>query len=162
MTRADAPTRRNFLKVGAVLAAPLAAAPALANDGARLTQLEDERALRDLHQTWLRSVNAGQGDKPKLTLLPACAEAEKIRNIVAQPAGPPDDIEIDASNATGRFHCTVEFETPITKNCTLAQMAYLQGGGFVRRTESRILTINYKKIRGAWSIVQVDLTDAQV
>lgn len=153
----ESPTRRSFLKVGAVLAAPLA--PALAGDGAkeRLAQFEDERALRDLHQTWLRSVNAGQAGEKELASLHDAA-GEKVRSIVAQPAGPPDDIKIDGNSATGRFHCMIELERPITKNCTLAQMAHLQGDGFVRRTESRVLTVDYAKADGIWSIAKLTAT----
>ena len=60
-------TRRSFLKGGALLVAPLAAAapPAILADDAlkvRLARLEDEAAIRELHQTWLRRVNAGADD----------------------------------------------------------------------------------------------------
>lgn len=161
MTKDQVSTRRNFLKVGAILSAPLAALPvaALASDGStvRLARLEDERAIRDLHQTWLRSVNARTASNKGLAL--GGAAEDNVHSIGARLEGPPDEIKIgaDGKGATGCFHCAVELETPIAKNCTLAQMAHQQGGGFVRRTESRVLIVDYAKADGAWSIARVKL-----
>src|SRR5580658_1479488 len=71
MSKHSTATRRMFLKCGALLAGPIAAAsvPAMAlakdqvDDGlnARLRRLEDEAAIREVHQSWLRQVNAGAG-----------------------------------------------------------------------------------------------------
>lgn len=160
-------TRRLFLKRGALLAAPLAAAvPAavMADDGlkARLARLENEAAIRELHQTWLRVFNAGEGD----AATPLFADAQDgvasdpiVRNIAADHTGEPDAIEIDAegNSAAGRFHCAVEIENAIAQDSTLAQMAHAQGGGFVRRTEGRVLKVEYMKAGGAWAIAKVAL-----
>ncbi len=170
MTKNDMSSRRYFLKAGAMLAAPLAAmsGAALASDGskARLAQLEDERALRDLHQTWMRNANAETMLRRGLPRLnpDAVAVGDKIRSIMANQVGPTDEIEIAAGGkrATGRFHCAVELETPIAPTCTLARMAHLQGGGFVRRTEARVLTIDYVKADGVWSIVLAKLATTLV
>jgi hypothetical protein len=164
MSRNEMSNRRSFLKAGAVLSAPFAAAPMVAFAGdetkARLVRLEDENAIRTLHQTWLRSINAGTADKKDLA---QSMGGDKIRSIVSDQMGPPDDIKLAANGtaATGRFHCTVEIETPIAKNCTLARMAHLQGGGFLRRNESRVLAVSYAKSGNAWSIAQVGFAAAQ-
>jgi len=158
-------TRRSFLMGGALLAPLAAAAPAavLADDGlkARLARLEDEGAIRELHQTWLRRVNAGAGDGA--TPLSADSQGrafdQALRSIVPYHAGEPDAIEVapDGKCATGRFQCTVEIETPIPQDCTLARMAHAQGGGFVRWTERRVLRIEYVKARSAWAVAKAEL-----
>lgn len=157
MTRDIASSRRKFLKSGALLAAPIAAvsvpAVALAENGltARLRRLEDEAAIRELHQAWLRQVNAGERDG----LL-----EEEVRRIIEDHAGAPDRIEIaaDRSSAVGHFDCAVEAETPLAADCTLAQMAHAQGYGTVRRTERRVLTVDYTRATGTWAIAKVALT----
>jgi hypothetical protein len=158
-------TRRSFLKSGALLAVPLAAAaPAavLGDEGlkARLARLEDEAAIRKLHQSWLRRVNAGAGDAARPLL--ACPEdpafAQTVRRIVADHNGEPDTIEVtpDGKSAAGRFACAVEIETSIPQDCTLARMAHAQGSGFVRRTERHLLKVEYVHARDGWTIAKVD------
>lgn len=157
MTKDITPTRRRFLKGGALLAAPIAiasvSAVALADDGlkARVERLEDEAAIRELHQSWLRQVNAGDRE----ALLDSA-----VRRITADHAGAPDKIEIaaDGRSAVGYFDCAVDVETPLAKDCTLAQMAHAQGNGTMRRTERRMLTIDYTKSSGSWKIGKVALS----
>lgn len=171
MTRDTDSTRRSFLKSGALLAAPLTAAvPAalVADDGlrARLARLEDEAAIRALHQAWLRRVNtragevtgAGDAFAPLFADTEGAAPDQAVRSIAADHAGEPDAIEIaaDGKSAVGRFHCSVEIENAIVQDCTLARMAHAQGGGFVRRTERRALKVEYMKADGAWAIAKVD------
>ncbi len=154
MTEDTRRTRRSFLKGGALLAAPIAAAsvPAvvLAEDGlkARVTRLEDEAAIRELHQSWLRRVNAGERDG----LLES-----SVRRITADHAGAPDKIEIaaDGRTAVGTFEHAVEAETPLAKDCTLAQMADAQGYGTLGRIGRRRLTVNYTKTGGTWRMAKV-------
>ena len=158
-------TRRSFLKRGAVLAVPLAAAvPAavMADDGlkARLARLEDEAAIRELHQDWLRRINTGASDAttPLVADPEGAALDQAVRSIAADHAAQPDAIEVaaDGQSAAGRFPCAVEIETTIAQDCTLAQMARLQGGGFARRTERRVLNVEYVKAYGAWSIAKAE------
>src|SRR5208282_2486403 len=115
-----------------------------------------EAAIRELHQTWLRRINTRTGDASAATPLFADAEGtayaldRAVRSIAADHAGQPDAIEVAAEgqSATGRFQCAVEIETTIARDCTLAQMAHAQGGGFVRRTERRVLNVEYVKACG--------------
>ena len=159
----QASTRRAFVKGAALVAAPLAttaSAAAAADDqrGARLARLEDEAAIRELHQAWLRRVNTGAGADPRPTGLD-----ETVRAIAPDHAGPPDSIEFaaDGQRAAGRFHCAVEIETALAQDCTLAQMAHAQGGGVIRRTERRVLKAGYVKAAGAWAIVKLELAPHQ-
>ena len=168
-------TRRSFLKKGALLAAPLAAAavPAaiVADDGlkARLARLEDEAAIRELHQSWLRqingaAVNAGAigAPRPLLSNSKGAAFDRLVRRIALDHTGEPDAIDLaaDGKSATGRFHCAVEIETALPQDCTLAQMAHAQGSGFLCRTERRVLQVAYVKVGGDWSIAKAELTPA--
>jgi hypothetical protein len=169
MTRDAASTRRSFLKGGALFAAPLVAAtPAavLADDGlrARLAKLEDAAAIRAIHGTWLRQFNAGESAaaEPLIARPKGAAIDQVVRRIAADHAGEPDAIEIaaDGQRATGLFRCSVETQTAIAQDSTLAQMAHAQGGGFVQRTERRLLKVGYMKTGGAWAISKVELAPA--
>ncbi len=169
MSKEPDSTRRSFLKGGALLAAPLAAAmPAamVADDGtkARLAKLENEAAIRALHQAWLRSIDTGARDEvASLFADPTRAALDPaVRSIAPDHAGAPDAIELapDGKRAAGRFHCVVETETAIAQDSTLAQMARAQGGGYIRRTERRVLRVDYVKASGAWAIAKAELAPA--
>ena len=151
----DASTRRSFLKVGAIAAAPLAAAGSAmamedATRKARLARLEDEAAIRALHQDWLRRINAGEHD--------GSAVEAAVRGLRPDPAA-ADDIEFapDGRRASGRFHLIAELETERPRDCTLAQMAHAQGEGVVRRSEARVLKAEYVRAGDAWAIAKVEL-----
>jgi hypothetical protein len=170
MSKDTTSTRRSFLKRGALLAAPLAAvaAPAaiLADDElkARLARLENEAAIRELHQIWLRAINTRAHDEAASLFADPKHDAfdPSVRSIAPDHAGEPDAIELAAEGkrAAGRFHCAVEIETAIAKDSTLAQMAHAQGGGFVRRIERRVLRVEYVKSAGAWAIAKAELAPA--
>jgi hypothetical protein len=155
MSKNISSSRRTFLKGGALLAAPIAAASVTAvafadqELKARVTHLEDEAAIRQLHQSWLRQVNAGERD--------ALLEGA-VRRITADHAGAPDHIAVaaDGALAVGHFDHAVELETPLTDDSTLAQMAHIQGHGTVRRTERRRLRVRYRKSDGAWRMDAVE------
>jgi hypothetical protein len=165
MTTDSTSTRRSFLKRGAVLATPLAVglpAAVMADEGlkARLARLEDEAAIRELQQKWLRRINTGSGDRAaSLFARPEVAKFDQtVRGIAPDLSGQPDAIEVAAggASAVGRFHCAVEIAAAIAQDCTLAQMAHAQGGGFVRRTERRVLRVEYAKTSGGWVIAKVE------
>jgi hypothetical protein len=155
MNKNSSSSRRTFLKGGALLAAPIAAASVtavtFADEGlkARVTHLEDEAAIRQLHQAWLRQVNAGEHE----VLLEGA-----VRQITADHAGAPDQITVaaDGASAVGHFDLAVAFETPLAADSTLAQMAHVQGHGAVRRTEHRQLMIRYLKSDGVWRTDKVE------
>ncbi len=160
-----ASTRRTFLKNGALLAVPLAAAGpvAVAADDslqARLAKLEDEAAIRSVHHDWLRRINSGEPEiAPLLVNSAGPGLAQAVRGVAPDHAGEPDLIELagDGQSAFGRFHCLVQIETMLAKDSTLAQMAHAQGAGFVSRTERRILYVRYAKTGGAWVIAHAEL-----
>jgi hypothetical protein len=170
MTKDTTSTRRSFLQSGALLAAPLAAvaAPAvvMADDElkARLAKLENDTAVRELHQTWLRSFNTAAHDAAASLFADPKAAAfdPSVRSIAADHAGQPDAINVaaDGKTATGRYECTVEIEIPLAQDCTLARMAHAQGGGFVRSTERRVLKLEYVKTSDAWAIAKVEFASA--
>jgi hypothetical protein len=171
MTNDTASTRRSFLKGGAMLAAPLAAvavpAVVMADNElkARLARLENEAAIRDLHQTWLRRVNTATSDAAELLFADPKAAAfdPSVRSIAADHAGQQDAIDVaaDGKSAVGRYECSMEIETTIAQDCTLSRMAHAQGGGFVRRTERRVLKVEYVKSSGAWAIATVEFAPAR-
>jgi hypothetical protein len=152
-------TRRTFLKSGTLFAAPISiasvSAGVLAADrstdkdlDARLARLEDEAAIRELHEFWLRHFNAAHGKD----LLDGA-----IRRLTADHAGLADTIEIaaDGLSALGTFDYAAELELPLAQDSTLAQMAHAQGHGAVRLNERRILSFEYAKVGGIWRIRQV-------
>jgi hypothetical protein len=164
MSKNTASTRRMFLKGGALLAAPMTAASvsavALADSGSsdgglevRLARLQDEAEIRELHQSWLRRINAGEGGE----LLDGA-----VRRITADHSGAPEKIEIaaDGRRAVGTFDYAVELETPLPEDSTLAQMARAQGHGAVRRTERRMVIVDYDKTRDGWKIGRVALRES--
>ncbi len=158
MSNHSTPTRRMFLKGGALLAAPIAAASAtalaLAKDhtsddlNVRVRRLEDEAAIREVHQSWLRQINAGRG----IVLL-----GGSVTRVTADHAGRADRLEIatDGNGATGRFDCVVDLETRLPEDSTLGQMAHAQGTGTVRNTERLMLTVEYARKSGVWTIEKV-------
>jgi hypothetical protein len=158
MSKHSTPTRRMFLQGGALFAAPIAAASvtalALAKDQthdalrARLRRLEDEGAIREVHQAWLRRINAGRG---------LALEGRAVTRMTADHAGLADRIEIaaDGHRAVGRFDFVVDLQTRLPDDSTLGQMAHAQGSGTVRTTERLTLAVEYAKIAGVWTLEKV-------
>ncbi len=148
-------SRRSFLKGGALLAAPLSVssvgAAAFVDDSlkARVTQLEDEAALRELHRAWLRKLNGGEG---------MAGFDRSIRRIDSHPAA-ADQIRIGSAGdtAVGHFEHAVARERPLPLDTTLAKMAHAQGHGAVLHTERQVLSFSYAKRRGVWTITSVEL-----
>ena len=157
--------RRGFLwKASAALAAPLAvgatgssaqAAGERDASHARLAELEDVNAIRDLTRRYVKHVNAGAHEEAAaLFAEPAHADTRAARTLAADPLGGDDAVEIGPSGttATARLHCTAEIETPIEPVTPLVAMARAQGGGVVRRTERGVLEAAYLKRDGRWTI----------
>ena len=157
--------RRGFLwKATAALAAPLAVGAARAGaraagerdaSHARLTDLEDANAIRELTRRYVRHVNAGaHDDAAALFLEPAYADTRAAGALAADPLGGEDAIEIAAGGTTAnaRLHCTAAIEIPIEPVTPLVAMARAQGGGVLKRTDRGVLEAAYVKRDGGWKI----------
>ena len=158
--------RRGFLwKASAALAAPLAVGAAGANahatverdaSQARLTELEDVNAIRELTRNYVRHLNAGaHHEATSLFARPAHADARFApTKLAADPLGGEDAIEIETGGVTAiaRLHCTAELATPIEPVTPLVEMARAQGGGVFRRSERGVLEGAYVKRDGCWRI----------
>ena len=147
MSNETVATRRSVLQLGALLAMPGAApAAAVRDDDA------DEAAIYALHRQWMRLVNAG--DATDLSAL-----AGNARRIAADPAGAPDMVEVaaDGRSAVGRFACTVERETEVSRDCTFGQMAHAQGCGHVRETAHGVLATRFTRSDDGWAIASIGL-----
>lgn len=155
MSKNSTSSRRMFLKGGALLAAPMAAgtagAMALAGEPLRSgsTHHDDEAAIRQLHQSWLWQVNAGE--------LPSQLPGN-VHRIGAAPAGTAGTITIaaDGRHAVGHFEHLVELQTPLSPDSTLAQMAHIQGNGKVRHTQLQRISVDYDRSGSVWRIVKID------
>jgi hypothetical protein len=150
-------TRRSFLKGGALVAAPLAAAGAAAvvaenQHKAKLERLEAEAAVRALHQDFMRKVNTG--DRAEAARL-----GKAVTGLAPDHQGAPDEIRLaaDGLTATGRFALVVETATELARDCTLAQMAHVQGEGWVRSSAPGVVKADYVKAEGGWTIAKLRL-----
>jgi hypothetical protein len=159
-------TRRTFFgHAGAALAAPLTAGAASAQDtgdgsglAARLAALEDAAAIRDLLQTYARLVNAGaHAELTALFVDPARAAIDTDVQLLVPAAGADDALSIAGDGtATARLGCTVELVAPIAGNGTIVEMARLQGDGFVKRSERRVLASSFVKRNGLWKFAHAE------
>jgi len=166
MTSPAVPSRRSFLK-GGVLLAPLVAAPAaaLAEDGSaqRLAALESEASIRALHVQWLRRINAGEfAAAAALFAEPGSATLDGSWTAIRMQAdGAPDGaiaLSDHGRRACGRYACTVDIETVMPLDNIFAQMAHAQGGGAVRHSEHRLMTVDYLRKDGGWTIGGIAFT----
>lgn len=150
--------RRAFLKVGALVAAPLAAAApvaALAGDDsrARLARLEDERAIAALQRKLLRHLNGGSGAfAGDLDL------GEGLRSIAEDHSHDAVlELSEDGLTARARCACRVEREVAFTGDSTLEQMLRLEGQGSHRHEEQRTLATELVKGKDGWTIARARL-----
>jgi ketosteroid isomerase-like protein len=171
MTEKSISTRRAFLKGSAIIAAPLAAigapaAAALADDSkARLARLEDEKAIRALHGSWLRLVNAGNySGAAQLYTDDKCSCAlAGIASVAPDHGGAEDSLAFarDGQRASASYATQIEVETMIAPDNTLAQMLHAQGEGTIRTREARTLRADYVRTRGGgWAIAKLDFQTA--
>jgi hypothetical protein len=153
--------RRFFLQASAALSVPVAASAAAARSdesktNARLAALEDEKAIRELQQAYVRHVNSGARDKlgDLFANLSAARIDASVRSLSMDGFGEHDVIEIatDGTTATAHTRCAVQTEAVIGPNCTLVEMAREQGEGVLRRSEKRVLVSTYVKVSGTWKI----------
>ncbi len=155
--------RRSFLKSGALVAAPLAAAApvaVLADDGsrARLARLEDERAIEALQRKFVRYLN-GAGDCGAFVARADAVELGEGLRAIAEDMAHEATLELsdDGLGARTRCACKVERETAFTGDSTLEQMARFQGQGSHRFEERGTLTTEFAKGQDGWTIVSARL-----
>ena len=145
--------RRSFLKTGAIAAAPLAIAvapaAALADDSsrARLTRLEDEKAIAALHREVVRKINRG--------------ERKLVTGLTALADSPAHELQIafadNGLRATCHRACNASFRTEFTGTSTIEQMHRLQGQGLHQHEEPRVLVAEYVKGKDGWAIESLQL-----
>jgi hypothetical protein len=156
--------RRSFLKTGALMAAPLAAAAvpaaALADDGsrARLARLEDERALEALHRRFVQHLG-GHGDFSAAIASADAIDLGQGLRAISEHAGHAPAIEwaADGRRALARCACDVERETQFSGDTTLERMARFQGQGSHRQRERQVLATEFVKEAEGWQITGASL-----
>jgi hypothetical protein len=161
------PRRRFIRTAGVALSAPLAAAavaqaaPVTEGDGlrARLARLEDLDALRALTRAWLRHLRDGDVEAAAALFTdPAAGTVGGLTGRSRIERTSDDDALVvagDGRSATARIACTVATESPLEADCTLVEMAQLQGGGVVRRVETGALEAEYVRRPDGWRIARV-------
>jgi hypothetical protein len=167
MSKTTGTSRRSFLKSGAIVAAPIAAAgvsaAALASDDSKekLARLEDERAILELHAALLRRVNtaglATSGEFFASGKAPSLGEG--LRSIAPDPAGesPVLAFSEDGRRAARRQAVRVEIATELEGDETLVQMARLQGNALEAEVLPRTLVADYVREEGGWAIEKLRL-----
>jgi hypothetical protein len=166
-TKSISTRRRFFLQASAALSLPLAASAAHAfksghsSASARLATLEDEKAIRELQQTYARLVNSGVHEEARgLFVNPAAPGIDvSVRSLSMDGFGEHDAIEIAPHHrsATARTRCVIQTQTMIGPNCTLVEMAREQGEGALRRFEKSVLVGTYVKVGETWKIERLDV-----
>jgi hypothetical protein len=155
MSNKTVATRRSFIAVaGASLSAPVAAAaaalPWLPPSGgsstaleARLATLEDVNAIRALNRAYF------------------CEGPVIVDGHAVSPAGfgvdDAIDVAADRATASARVQVTVRIETPIGPECTVVEMATLQGGGVITHEQSGVLVRMYVRRGGVWTVSHASL-----
>lgn len=150
--------RRSFIKTGALIATPLAAAApvaALADDGtrAKLARLEDERTVERLQRKFIRYLDGGGDCGEFVASSDAVDLGEGLRSI-AEDTSREASLELseDGLRARSRCACKIERETEFTGDTTVERMARFQGQGSHRHSERRVLATEYVKGKDGWRI----------
>ena len=166
MTAEISPTRRRFLKGGALVVAPFAAAipvVAHANEAAAHARIEDERALARLGRTLLARINAGDHAGAAELFAHPHAFALEDELEALHPAPEADLAEptfAEDGRATAALPCAAIYATPLMADCTFAQMAQAQGSGITRHEAPRMLSLEYVRLKEGWRIARMDISPA--
>jgi hypothetical protein len=164
MIRQTTPRRRFIRTAGVALSAPLAAAavaqaaPVAGGDGlrARLARLEDLDAIRALTRAWRRHLEADDLEAAAALFAdPSRGAVEGIaRDARIERASDENGVVVseDGRSASATVSCTMAIETPLEADCTLVEMAQLQGGGVARRVEAGVLDAEYVRRPEGWRI----------
>lgn len=161
MNTNEVSTRRTFLQsAGSVLSVPLVVGGAggAALVSGRPEESDDLTALRELHQAYAQSINAGNAEAvAALFVDPSAARIESsIRNVSADRFASHETIRLarNGETATVAIHCVVQTQTEIGPNCTLVEMARQQGDGVLRRSDARVLESSCVKRDGIWKLAR--------
>jgi hypothetical protein len=155
-------TRRAFvLRGGAtfgagVAAAATAGAAALPGNQPSAQQqlglMQDIEAIRGLHAQFIAGVESASNAAALDTHRAYRANARQTQDAV--------QVSADRRHATALWHVDVQVVTPLVGDCTIAQMARLQGAWADMRWEAGRLSARYEKKRGKWQMINVEYTKA--
>jgi hypothetical protein len=131
------------------------------------TLLEDERyeaaaALFDEHAHLQLSGVSARGRAAISHLFASSYRLQKAPVIHRAHRQRADDVRVaeDGLRATATFHVDVELCRPLQDDCTIAQMARLQGNVADRRWETGRLEAEYVKTAGEWKIASLTYVPA--
>ena len=90
------------------------------------------------------------------------ASRDGPHRVDADHDGAADEITLaaDGQRASALYHCVVETQTPRPLDCTLAQMAAVQGEGMIRTRDARVLKADYLKTDKGWTIARLRFEQA--
>ena len=160
-TESNSTRRRFFWKAGAALSAPLAAGMAVAASPAehelraRVARFEQAEAIRDLQRRFVRYLNAGDSRLGGLFVdARSVAALDGVRSLRSAGLGDAELLEIaaDGQRACVQLAVGVEMQMALEGQGTLVEMARAQGDGFVRRSERKVLTVDYIRLADGWRI----------
>lgn len=161
-------SRRDFLKTGALVSAPLAmAAPAIAlaadDSAARLALLQDERAIEGLMRSFLRRFNGVDGADcgSFVARADAIRIAPQVRAIVADDtADPVLAITDDGAQARWQAAAKVDWVEEFGTGTTLEKMARFQGQTRAVTSSRRQIAAELARSANGWQITALTLTEA--
>jgi hypothetical protein len=70
------------------------------------------------------------------------------------------EVSTDGRRAIGRYDCLVERAIALPRDSSFAQMAHAQGGGYIRRADRKVMTVEYVRAEAGWAIVQAQFASA--
>ena len=139
------------LGAGAAMAATAGAA-ALSPDAPsaieRLAQQDDVEAIRRVHAQFVRGVEDASRAGARNTHRAYRANARQCEDTL--------QISPDRRHASARWHVDVQVVTPLEGDCTIAQMARLQGNSADTHWESGRLSTRYEKKLGTWHMTEME------
>jgi uncharacterized protein (TIGR02246 family) len=190
--------RRSFLwKAGAAMTAAAAAVvPGMAKSGAgknteaevlarKLGMLEDEKAIRVLHQTYEALLDSGNYEQVAglfsedavvvfnggvfkgVNSVARLYRDHFSAGLTGRKLGPAPGVEAapetvrvaeDRESAKARFPYSIQVGAPMRSNSSLVQMARLQGEGIMKWCESGVYEVSYAKCgkNGSWKMTKLE------
>lgn len=156
-------TRRQALKLGALVAAPvasLAPAAALASDGTaeRLARMEDERAITELVKDFVRRFNGSGECGEFVASAGAIRIAPQVRAIREDTAHDPQVVfDETGRSAHWQSRTVVELLTDFEGDTTMEKMARFQRQGSAATQTRKRLEANLARTPRGWTITRLTL-----